>query len=296
MPADRPGLVFRSDYLGDTNAWQALADLLGDTFGIDITTLDRLGGPDPTSVAFAWFDANGTCIANISAFSLPLVINGTFVRAAGLQSGAVRPSHRGQGLFRDVMEAALDHCDAEGFEAVALLTDKPDLYTRHGFRTLAQHRFSGVAPTGGRAEAVRRLAIGNEADMALLSRLLDGRRPVSDRFAPLRQREMFLFNASLMPDLRLDLMEEHDAVIAWRAGEDGSLDLLDIVGARLPRLADIVASLPVSPFRVTVHFAPDHLEWDGEAFPDGGDMALMLRSTRDLRPERPFALSPMAEF
>lgn len=296
MPADRPGLVFRSDYFGDTAAWRALADLLEDTFGIDITALDRLGGPDPTSVPFAWFDATGTCIANISAFSLPLVINGTFVRAAGLQSGAVRPSHRGQGLFRDVMEAALDYCDAEGFEAVALLTDKPDLYTRHGFRTLAQHRFSGVAPTGGLVSPVRRLDIGNEADIALLSRLLDGRRPVSDRFAPLRQREMFLFNASLMPDLRLDLMEEHDAIIAWQASEDGSFDLLDIIGAGIPRLADVLVSLRVAPSRLTVHFAPDHLEWDGEAVADDGDMVLMLRSTHDLRPERPFALPPMAEF
>jgi predicted N-acetyltransferase YhbS len=296
MPADRPGLVFRSDYLGDTAAWRALADLLDETFGIDITALDRLGGPDPTSVPFAWFDATGTCIANITAFSLPLVIGGTFVRAAGLQSGAVRPSHRGQGLFRDVMAAALEHCDAEGFEAVALLTDKPDLYPRYGFRKLAQHRFSGAAPMGGRVSPVRRLHIGSEADIALLSRLLDGRRPVSDRFAPLRQQEMFLFNASLMPDLRLDLMEEHDAVIAWQAGENGSFELLDIVGAGIPGLADVLASLRVSPSRVTVHFAPDHLGWEGEAVVDGGDMVLMLRAAPDLRPDEPFALAPMAEF
>lgn len=296
MPADRPGLVFRSDYLGDTAAWRALAALLEDTFGIDITALDRLGGPDPTSMPFAWFDANGTCIANISVFSLPLVINGTFMRAAGLQSGAVRPSHRGQGLFRDVMEAALDHCDAEGFEAVALLTEKPDLYTRLGFRTLAQHRFAGTAPVGGRVGPVRRLDIGSEADIALLSRLLDGRRPVSDRFAPLRQREMFLFNASLMPDLRLDLMEEHYAVIAWQAVEDGGFELLDIVGAGIPALADVLASLRVAPSRVTVHFAPDHLGWEGEAVADEGDMVLMLRAASDLRPDQPFALSPMAEF
>ncbi|MCQ4631511.1 GNAT family N-acetyltransferase [Shinella sp. CPCC 100929] len=296
MPADWPGLVFRSDYLGDTAVWRALADLLEETFGIDITALDRLGGPDPTSVPFAWFDAAGTCIANISVFSLPLVMNSTFVRAAGLQSGAVQPSHRGQGLFRDVMEAALAHCDAEGFEAVALLTDKPDLYARLGFRTLEQHRFVGTAPVGGRVSPVRRLDIGSEADIALLSRLLDGRRPVSDRFAPLRQREMFLFNASLMPDLRLDLMEEHDAVIAWQAGEDGGYELLDIVGAGIPALADVLASLRVAPSRVTVHFAPDHLGWDGEAVADEGDMVLMLRAAPNLRPDEPFALSPMAEF
>lgn len=293
--SDRKGLIFRSDYLGDTAAWRALAGLLEDTFDIDVTIMDRLGGPDPTTVPFGWFDETGTCIANISAFSMPLVINGAFVRAAGLQSGAVRPSHRGRGLYRNVMEAAIDHCDAEGVEAILLLTDTPDLYGRYGFRTLAQHHFTGPAPTGGTAGQVRRLDMANDADITLLRRLLEGRRPISDRFAPLRQLEMFLFNASLMPDLRLDLIEEN-TVIAWQAGLDGSLDLTDIVSAQIPSLADIVASLKIEAASVTVRFAPDHLAWDGEAVLDEGEMVLMLRSARDLRPEHPFALPPMAEF
>ena len=295
MP-DRKGLSFRSDYFDDSAAWLALAGLLEDVFGIDVTVLDRLGGPDPTSVPFAWFDGAGRCIANITAFSLPLVVDGAFVRAAGLQSGAVRPGHRGRGLYRDVMEAALQHCDAEGFEAVALLTDTPDLYRRYGFRALAQHRFTGSAPADGRAGPLRRLDTGSEADMTLLGRLLDGRRPVSDRFAPLRQKEMFLFNAALTPDLRLDLMEEANAVVAWQVGEDGGFELLDIVGAHIPGLADIVASLRIAPPRVTVRFAPDHLGWAGTAVPDTDDMVLMLRAAESLLPKQPFALPPTAGF
>lgn len=292
----RPGLIFRSNYFGDPAAWRAVADLLDDTFGIDVTGLDRFGGPDPTCTAFAWFDDAGACVANISAFALPLTIDGVFVRAAGLQSGAVRPSHRGQGLYRDLVEAALNHCDAGGFEAVALLTETPTLYERYGFRVLKQHRFSGAAPMGGRAGSVRRLSLENEGDVALLCRLLDDRRPVSDRFAPLRQREMFLFNASLMPDLRLDVIEDETILIAWQTGEDGRFDLLDVVGAGIPGLADILASLGATPGRVLVHFAPDLLGWHGEAVAETGDMVLMLRSARDLAPAKPFALSPMAEF
>ena len=290
------GLTFRSDYFGDPAAFRALADLLEATFDIDITILHRLGGPDPTSVAFAWFDDTGACIANISAFSLPLVIDGVLVRAAGLQSGAVRPSHRGRGLYRDVMQKALVHCDAEGFEAVALLTDTPDLYRRYGFRPLVQHRFSGAAPQGGHGSAVRRLDIGVNRDTEVISRLIDGRAPVSDHFAPLRQREMFLFNAALAPDVNLDLLEKHGAVVAWRAGEDGGFELLDVVGSNIPDLADILASLAISPSRVRVHFSPDRLAWDGVAVPDEGDMVLMLRSAKEVAPQKPFALSPMAEF
>ena len=291
-----PALVFRANYFGDPAASQALAALLDDTFGIDVTILDRLGGPDPTGLPFAWFDVSGTCIANISVFSMPLVINGNFTRAAGLQSGAVRPEYRGRGLFRSVMEAALDYCDSEGFEAVTLLTDKPALYERYGFRALAQHRFAGPAPAGGRAGATRQLDMANDADVTLLRRLLNGRRPVSDRFAPLRQVEMFLFNAALMPDLRLDLMEEDGAVIAWQQGADGTFELFDVAGAQIPALTDILAGLRITPSKIRVHFAPDHLDWTGEAIADDGDMVLMLRGAEGLRPEHPFALPPMAEF
>lgn len=292
---DRNGLTFRSDYFGDPAGWRALARLLHEVFELDVTVLDRLGGPDPSSIAFGWFDAAGDCIANISAFALPLMVDGVFVRAAGLQSGAVRPDHRGQGLYRDVLQAALAHCDADDFEAVALLTDTPALYHRHGFEALEQHRFTGPAPAGGTASPVRRIDIGNEADIALLHRLLDGRQPVSSRFAPLRQKEMFLLNAALMPDLRLDLMDE-DTILAWHTGEDGDFELLDMVGARIPSLVDILASLDITPSQVTVHFAPDRLAWDGAPTPDAGDMVLMLRAGHRLRPAGPFALPPMAEF
>jgi predicted N-acetyltransferase YhbS len=296
IAADKAGLVFRAHYFDDRAAWQGLCDLLQDIFEIDVSGMDRLGGPDPTSAPFGFFDAGGVCIANITAFAMPLVIDGVFVRTAGLQSGAVRPSHRGRGLYRAVMEAALNHCDAEGFEAVLLLTDTPALYEKHGFRPLSQHRFAGTPPMGGQASATRRLQVGNEADLTLLSRLLDGRAPASDRFAPLRQKEMFLFNASLMPDLKLDLLEEAGAVVAWQADDDGNVDILDIVGSRRPALADILASLGVAAHRVTVHFAPDHLAWNGEAVSDDGEMVLMLRGPDDLRPTLPFALPPMAEF
>lgn len=296
MAPDSTGLTFRSHYLDDPAAWQALYGLLQDVFDIDVSAMDALSGPDPTSVPFAFFDADGACIANITAFSMPLVIDGAFVRAAGLQSGAVRPSHRGRGLYRAVMEAALDHCDAEGFEAVVLLTDTPALYEKHGFRQLGQHRFSGPAPAGGQAFSTRPLQLTDEADLTLLRRLLDARAPVSDRFAPLRQMEMFLFNASLMPDLRLDLLEEPSAVVAWQASEDGTVEIFDIIGTRIPALADILASLDASPQRVTVHFAPDHLGWDAKAAADEGNLALMLRGLDGARPSQPFALSPMAEF
>jgi GNAT superfamily N-acetyltransferase len=59
---------------------------------------------------------------------MPLVVNGRVVRAAGYQSGAVRPDYRGQGLYRTLMKRAFDWAERGGFEAGILLTDKPGLY------------------------------------------------------------------------------------------------------------------------------------------------------------------------
>ena len=79
-------------------------------------------------------------------------------------------------------------------------------------------------------------------------------------------------------------------------GEDGAFELFDVVGARIPALADILASLRLTPPRVTVHFAPDHLGWAGEPIAETSNMVLMLRGAENLRPQKPFALPPMAEF
>ncbi|MBB2673956.1 UNVERIFIED_ORG: GNAT superfamily N-acetyltransferase [Rhizobium esperanzae] len=110
---DSAGLNFRQEYFGDPAGWAALVRLLQDIFGIDIGPLQQLGGPDPTSMPFGWFDADGELAANLSAFALPFVLNGRIVHAAGLQSGAVRPQWRGRGLYRDLTVKALDWCERQ---------------------------------------------------------------------------------------------------------------------------------------------------------------------------------------
>ena len=49
-------LTFRQDYFGDPAAFAGLVALLHETFGIDVSLQDRFGGPDPTSMPFAYFD------------------------------------------------------------------------------------------------------------------------------------------------------------------------------------------------------------------------------------------------
>lgn len=290
-------LTLREGYFGDPAAFQALGDLLQDIFGIDISLQMNLGGPDPTSMPFGYFDPSGRCVANFSAFSMPLIVNGRVVRAAGYQSGAVRPDYRGQGLYRALMQRAFDWAEREGFEAGILLTDKPGLYETYGFQTVPQFRFHGAVPHADLAVPMARdLDLKQETDLQTVQMVLEARQPVSEIFSVVRQKEMFLLNAHFDQDIRLSLLEEDDAVIAWKPQGDTSLQILDIAARQIPPLGHIVASLGAHFERAEVFFPVDRLGWDGVATPHQGDCVLMVKGLEAASLARPFMLSPLADF
>ena len=289
-------LQFRSSYFGDRAAFKALVDLLFDTFEIDIGQLDRMGGPDPTSMPFGYFDQTGRCVANFSAFSTPLIINGQRVRAVGYQSGAVRPEYRGQGLYRDLMQRAFAWAGMQGFELGMLLTDKPGLYEPYGFRVVEQHMFHGPMPVAATALPCRHLSIENNEDVTLIRSMLVKRAPVSERFAVTGHIEEFLLNACFDPSIRLAHMPGHDAIVAWRE-EAGTFHLLDIASRNIPSLVQIVSSVQTHAERAAVYFPTDRLGWTGEAERYEGFCALMISGEMDaLFNSGPFMLSPMADF
>lgn len=290
-------LTFRQDYFGDPVAFRGLVDLLQDIFGIDIGLQNRLGGPDPSSMPFGYFDDMGRCIANFSAFSMPLVIGGRTIKAAGYQSGAVRPDFRGQGLYRDLMRRAFSWADAAGFEAGILLTDKPDLYAPYGFDVVPQFQFCGNLPTSDKARPdARDLDLTRPDDLALVQRILSERQPVSNLLAVSRQSEMFLLNACFDPCIRLSFLPALNAVVAWKMTEGNTFQLLDIAARHIPSLVEITTALGLPPERIAVLFPPDRLDWKGEPHPYEGSCALMIKGLEPSTFPQAAMLSPMADF
>lgn len=289
-------LTFRQNYFADPTAFQALADLLREVFGIDIGLQNRFDGPDPSSMPFGYFDDTGRCIANFSAFSMPLVISGRVVRAAGYQSGAVHPASRGRGLYRELMHRAFSWTDDQGFEAGILLTDKPDLYRAFGFREVPQLQFCGTVPASTSGDPFARdLDLTNPDDVALVSQLLKDRQPVSTVFAVQRQSEMFLLNSLFDPEIRLSHLPTLDAIIAWKIDGD-TLQLLDIVARQIPMMSDICSAIGVAVDRVDVFFPTDRLGWTGVPRTYAGSCALMIRGLQPSAIPTPAMLSPMADF
>ena len=289
------GLTLRQDYFDDPSAWNALVDLLQDTFSIDVSILDQFDGPDRTSMPFGYFDADGRCVANFSAFSMPMIINGRVVKAAGYQSGAVRPEWRKRGLYRDLMQRAFAHTATEGYELDLLLTDKPALYERYGFRILPQHIFVAQTPTLQKSDlSARQLSLDAPDDLRLIKTLLQDRQPASAQFAVVRQMEMFLLNASFNSAIRLTALGD-DTVVAWTF-DGATFWLLDIVGTAIPSLATIVSALDIEPERIEICFSPDRLDCEVSLEPYEGYTMLMVRGKAAADIVGPLMLSPMAEF
>ena len=293
--AGQHGLTFRQDYFADPLAWKGLVDLLQDTFSIDVGLQDQFGGPDPSSMPSGYFDGDGRCVANFSAFSMPMIVNGRAIKAAGYQSGAVRPEWRERGLYRDLMRRAFERTSAEGFELDLLLTDKPALYERYGFRSLPQHVFVARMPKVQKSDSIaRQLSLEAPDDLRLIKTLLQNRQPVSARFAVIRQTEMFLLNACFNPAIRLTALGE-EAVIAWTF-DGATLWLLDVAGTAIPSLATILSALDVEPDRVEICFCPDRLDCEISLQPYEGYTMLMARGKAADDIAGPLILSPMAEF
>ncbi|MFT4185319.1 MAG: GNAT family N-acetyltransferase [Rhizobium sp.] len=289
------GLTLRQDYFDDRAAWTGLVELLQDTFSIDVGIQDRFGGPDPTSMPSGYFDGDGRCVANFTAFSMPIIINGRAIKAAGYQSGAVRQEWRGRGLYHDLMQRAFERTATEGYELDLLLTDKPALYERYGFRTLPQHVFvAGMPQLRKSGPTARQLSLEAPDDLRLIKTLLQNRQPVSARFAVVRQMEMFLLNACFNTAIRLTALED-EAVVAWTF-DGATFWLLDIAGTAIPSLATILSALDIEPDRIEICFSPDRLDCEVSLELYEGYTMLMVRGKAADEITGPLMLSPMAEF
>jgi predicted N-acetyltransferase YhbS len=264
-------LTFRRTGVVDAAPRRAVKALLGTVFGLDFTRFDALGLDDPSTVSFSAFEGE-LCVANISAFAMPVIAGGQRLRAFGLQSGAVLPAYRGRGLYRRVTGEALAWCEAQGAELLLLYTDKPALYTPWGFATLPEHRFVGQAPQPSGTAASRRLSLDSEEDVALLHALLERRAPVSERFGVLGHASMALFNLLARPTFTVDWLDGHGVAVVTANQQDGSLRLIDIIGPAIPSLAALIGALGVAPRRIEVSFPTDRLGWDGTGQPRGADI------------------------
>lgn len=281
-------LTFRTNFFGDSSASAAHAALMQAVFDVDPRAIEA--HPDPAWMPFALFDPDGRCTAAVEAAVMTLVADAVPVSVTAIRRAGVDPAWRGQGLFRDVMVAALTWCETAAPGPTLLYTADHALYDRFGFRPLAQFKVAGGAPAP-LARAASRI-VDPRAEDALLRRLLATRTPVSARCALGGGASLFITHVRDAEDLTLAYAPDLDAIIVHEV-EDDAILVVDVVAAAMPTLAQILAALPPRP-RVTVLFPTDRLDWTGDYVAE--ETGLMIRGAAPAAMARPFMLPPTTEF
>ena len=263
------------DFADEPTLFPRVLELLGVVFGFvpeQVRAAEAIGLRWPEvsrPFAVTLGDAAGPVASHVGVLELPLIVQGRRVLAAGIHAVATHPEHRGQGLYRRAMEAALAYVDAR-FEVAILSTSEPAIYAPFGFREVAEQRFVGPAPTRDRPGAARPLDYSAREDVLRLHDLLAGREPVSRRFGLVGESAVFCFNQAKDPPRYAPSL---DALLVCEI-EAGTLRLYDVVAPRMPTLEQIVEVLPEPVEQVEVYFEPAVLQADLRPEPhvlDGDD-------------------------
>lgn len=260
-----------TNYATDDARREQLYPLFERAFGIPPSAFQDYyarGFWNPTYRPYTLFD-DERAIANASRYTLPLMIGGQRVLAAGIQSVMTDPDYRGQGLMKQVFTQMLHEIDQE-FDIAFLQTEIPDLYTPFGFRLLQEHRFvTDVVhtPTESASSTLRPLDFFKDEDLQMIQDLLQAPAPLSRHFAPLAYASSLYLNLyEPFYHQMLYVSEALRVLLVFRV-EDGTLKLFDVIGRELPALADICREI-AQPFnRVEFHFHPEQFTDRFDAIP-----------------------------
>jgi GNAT superfamily N-acetyltransferase len=209
---------------------------------------------DPVTTPFVDL-VDDQIVSHVGVLDVPLRLDGRAVRVAGIHAVCTLPAYRRRGCYRRAMERALAFVEPR-WELAQLFTDEPALYEPFGFTAVPTLRWEAHRPASSPAAAVAR-PLDAVADLPALVAALSRRTPLSHRYAVMDDGWLFGIDALLSTgDLSLVFrVPELDAFVAGRL-EGERFTLCDVVGAKLPRWAELAPCLPGrGPVRLA--FTPD---------------------------------------
>ncbi|WP_139488011.1 GNAT family N-acetyltransferase [Brevibacillus dissolubilis] len=308
-------LNFFSKYSSDQDMRERLYPLFDAVFGIPVDVLRDFyarGFWNPSYQPYTLFDGE-RAVANASMFDMPLVINGTQIHAAGIQSVMTHPEYRGLGLMKQVFGKMLEEID-EQYEITILMTENPALYTPYGFRTVQEHYFTAAAPDEASVEAAvqehrsllhnglstnqyaRKLEFFEQNDLRIVRECFDGHQPLSKRFAPVSHQPSFALNMyNPYYQAKLYFSEDYNSLLIFDVDGD-TLRLFDVIGRKLPAIEQICSQIEEPFSQIQFYFEPDALGVRAyETVPYESGSHLMVRGRFDVEGQ-PFKLPITAAF
>jgi GNAT superfamily N-acetyltransferase len=208
---------------------------------------------------FTWFE-HGRALAHVGVLEHPVRLAGTDTSIAGFHAVCTDPDHRGRGLCRRVLQAAIEWASPR-FSLMKLSTAVPQVYESAGFVLRPTHHFA-LPSRPVTSTPLRRMDLRDAADLRLLRDHLARRVPISDVFATRDPGWLILIDAALagVTATWFHHAAEADAIVVGEQNDTG-WDIDDLITPRRP------PQLPPLAGEVVLRFTPDLVAPDATPVP-----------------------------
>ncbi|MFC9446723.1 GNAT family N-acetyltransferase [Bacillus cereus] len=264
---------------------EQLFPLFEEVFGITTQTLNDFsdkGYWDDTYKALSFLQEDKV-IANVAAFSLPLLINGEKINAAGIQSVMTHPNHRRQGLMEQLFSKMIEEID-EQYECALLFTENPELYKPFGFQIVQEYLMKvSYENKSDKDSQLKKLDFYNEEDRQLIHEMIENGQRLSNTFSTLNYRSSFYLNMyDSTWNENLYYSEKLDALIVFTI-ENQKLKLYGVFAPVLPILDELCKEISGEFTEIEFYFCPDQLGIDDVQYIElQSSKYLMVRSDKEL--------------
>ncbi len=229
------------------------------------------------------FLQDDSVIANAAAFSLPLLINGEKISAAGIQSVMTHPDFRRQGLMTQLLNKLIEEIDKQ-CECILLFTENPKLYTSFGFQIVQEYLMTvPYDKKNNKDSLLRKLDFYNEEDRQLISETIANSQRLSNMFSTLNYQPSFYLNMyDSKWNEKLYYSKKLDTMIVYEV-ENEKLKLFGVFALVLPILDELCVEISESFKEIEFYFYPDQLGIDDVQLTElQSSKYLMVRSNKEL--------------
>ncbi|MED1408489.1 MULTISPECIES: GNAT family N-acetyltransferase [Bacillus] len=264
---------------------EQLFPLFEEVFGITSQTwhdFSAKGYWDYTYKALSFLQDDNV-IANAAAFSLPLLINGEKISAAGIQSVMTHPDFRRRGLMTQLLNKLIEEIDKQ-CECILLFTENPKLYTSFGFQIVQEYLMTvPYDKKNNKDSLLRKLDFYNEEDRQLISETIANSQRLSNMFSTLNYQPSFYLNMyDSKWNEKLYYSKKLDTMIVYEV-ENEKLKLFGVFALVLPILDELCEEISESFKEIEFYFYPDQLGIDDVQLTElQSSKYLMVRSNKEL--------------
>lgn len=242
-----------------------------------------------------WVD--GRAVSHAGVIEIPLIVDGQEQIVGAIHAVCTLKDQRKKGYSRECMEQALAYCD-ERYSVCQLLTDRPILYERYGFKSypfVNYHRALDEGYVKAKAGLFAPIDPSAPMDLARLHEGLQNRAPVSQRIASRDSGWLLIIDEVLEQQgiKRISYCEELNVHIVYEI-KDRVLHVLDVMTTEWIDFNALIRRVPGSFNEVVLYFTPDR--WSHESFEsrDFNEWVYMVRGDFPLN-ARDFCYPRLAE-